>query len=195
MSLRCLAARRFFMAQTREERKAKIAQWWRNNRAKASEYRKRWWRNNPTAHATNIRLKKKHAEKIRKRNREYCRKNKEKVAQWRKKYRAADPEKYNESCRRSHKKHPEIMVNAKAKRRTRIGENRLSRGLTARLMIAQDGLCNHCKSPFGDRTPDRDHIIPLCKGGLNVDSNIQLLCRKCNQLKGSKLPNELTGQV
>ena len=32
-----------------------------------------------------------------------------------------------------------------------------------------------------------DHIIPLSAGGATVIENLQLLCRKCNRLKGSRV--------
>lgn len=32
-----------------------------------------------------------------------------------------------------------------------------------------------------------DHIIPKSKGGGNHHSNIQLMCKKCNELKGDKI--------
>lgn len=31
-----------------------------------------------------------------------------------------------------------------------------------------------------------DHIVPLKQGGMNDISNIQLLCKKCNRIKGDK---------
>ena len=35
-----------------------------------------------------------------------------------------------------------------------------------------------------------DHIIPICKGGTNENSNLTLSCPKCNLSKGSKLLSE-----
>ena len=32
-----------------------------------------------------------------------------------------------------------------------------------------------------------DHIIPLSKGGLTIEENLQTLCWKCNRSKGSKI--------
>lgn len=48
--------------------------------------------------------------------------------------------------------------------------------------------CQYClkKFPFADLTID--HIIPKSKGGTDEHSNRTLCCRKCNQLKGSKMP-------
>jgi 5-methylcytosine-specific restriction enzyme A len=36
-----------------------------------------------------------------------------------------------------------------------------------------------------------DHIIPLSSGGLTVESNLQVLCRRCNSSKGSDVPQTL----
>ena len=32
-----------------------------------------------------------------------------------------------------------------------------------------------------------DHIIPLSRGGVTSESNLQTLCWKCNRSKGSKI--------
>jgi 5-methylcytosine-specific restriction endonuclease McrA len=45
------------------------------------------------------------------------------------------------------------------------------------------GMCRNCGS-WDDLTID--HIIPLTKGGTNDVDNLQTLCRKCNQKKGTK---------
>jgi hypothetical protein len=38
-----------------------------------------------------------------------------------------------------------------------------------------------------NRAPELDHIVPLSLGGPHSKSNVQCLCRKCNQSKGARL--------
>jgi 5-methylcytosine-specific restriction endonuclease McrA len=38
--------------------------------------------------------------------------------------------------------------------------------------------------------PTRDHMIPLSRGGMNVVTNITIVCHGCNQEKGALLPDE-----
>lgn len=32
-----------------------------------------------------------------------------------------------------------------------------------------------------------DHIIPISKGGMSTEENLQTLCWKCNRIKGAKV--------
>ena len=36
-----------------------------------------------------------------------------------------------------------------------------------------------------------DHVVPLCKGGTNCASNLQLLCKSCHGLKDAKLRRDI----
>lgn len=40
----------------------------------------------------------------------------------------------------------------------------------------------------------KDHIIPKSKGGLDSLSNYQTMCKTCNELKGSKLPEKINNE-
>jgi 5-methylcytosine-specific restriction endonuclease McrA len=53
--------------------------------------------------------------------------------------------------------------------------------------IAQGGLCFHCGKPVGGAATD-DHLIPRAYGGADVPGNVVLAHRRCNQLKGDRLP-------
>ena len=41
--------------------------------------------------------------------------------------------------------------------------------------------CAYCES---DETITLDHIIPQCKGGLDIKTNVVACCHSCNQSKG-----------
>lgn len=84
--------------------------------------------------------------------------------------------------------------NSKHKRRAQKngGGGFLSKGLFDKLFTLQRGKCPVCKSELSRIKPrsPMDHIIPLALGGLNVDLNIQLLCRSCNSKKHARHPVE-----
>ena len=50
----------------------------------------------------------------------------------------------------------------------------------------QQHLCNHCCGSLDELGYHIDHIVPLSLGGTNWIDNIQLLCPKCNLMKGDK---------
>lgn len=66
----------------------------------------------------------------------------------------------------------------------------LSSGLTKRLLRLQRGRCACCACDLAVSGHHRDHIEPLARGGRHEDSNIQLLCPRCNLSKHAKPPIE-----
>jgi 5-methylcytosine-specific restriction endonuclease McrA len=58
------------------------------------------------------------------------------------------------------------------------------------LHAKQRGKCANCRTPIGQKTYHRDHIVALSRGGSNDISNIQLLCIPCNRRKYNKCPIE-----
>ena len=50
--------------------------------------------------------------------------------------------------------------------------------------------CKNCKNNLNNEPNlllEIDHIIPLSKGGITSEDNLQTLCWKCNRSKGSKI--------
>lgn len=66
---------------------------------------------------------------------------------------------------------------------------KLSPDLADRLLFLQKNKCACCGKSLSNGY-EMDHIIPLSKGGRNIDSNIQLLTPSCNRSKGSTDPVE-----
>lgn len=65
-----------------------------------------------------------------------------------------------------------------------------SRGLNKRVssvLKKQNPWCLFCGI---DNNLTIDHIKPKSKGGTNDIENLQVLCKKCNEIKGSKYPFE-----
>lgn len=72
------------------------------------------------------------------------------------------------------------------------GTSTLTEAQWADILELQDGRCNYCNVKFSEASPltkpERDHIIPLSRGGSLDEINTQALCRSCNASKGSKMP-------
>ena len=96
--------------------------------------------------------------------------NRERLAEKRRQYRKENPHKVREfTARRKKRKY-----------------GRLKQGTVKKLFELQKGRCVICRVKL--KTYHLDHIMPLAKGGLHVETNVQLLCPDCNIRKAAKDP-------
>lgn len=66
---------------------------------------------------------------------------------------------------------------------------KLSKGIVEILFKRQHGKCVCCGEKLG-KDYQLDHIMPIALGGANINSNVQLLRKRCNQQKNKKHPIE-----
>jgi len=68
--------------------------------------------------------------------------------------------------------------------------------LTNSLLFARDQhVCLYCGSSFPARELSRDHVIPTSKGGKDRWTNCVTACRRCNNRKANKLPEQAGMQL
>lgn len=82
----------------------------------------------------------------------------------------------------------------KARRRQRDKDtiNDLTANEWNEILLMQHNLCNICSIGFEETPPQRDHIVPVFRGGSLTKDNVQALCKSCNSFKGTRLMKELT---
>lgn len=63
--------------------------------------------------------------------------------------------------------------------------------LTNRLLFRRDHhICMYCGMKKTDRDLSRDHVIPRSKGGPDIWMNVVTSCKRCNNAKGDKTPEQ-----
>lgn len=72
-----------------------------------------------------------------------------------------------------------------------VRKPRLAPPLTNHTLFRRDRhLCMYCGHRIGERELTRDHIVPRSRGGRDTWTNVVAACRRCNQRKGCRLPEE-----
>jgi len=66
----------------------------------------------------------------------------------------------------------------------------VSDGIKDVLLTKQRWLCACCRCSLIKNKAHLDHIIPIARGGIHDDSNLQMLCATCNISKGCRNPIE-----
>lgn len=72
------------------------------------------------------------------------------------------------------------------------GQRQLMTPSLRRFIIDRDSntcrLCGNSTNSEPNLLLEVDHIIPIAKGGMTMEENLQTLCWKCNRRKGAKMP-------
>tara|TARA_Y100001937_G_scaffold123596_1_gene186716 strand:- start:687 stop:1226 length:540 start_codon:yes stop_codon:yes gene_type:complete len=58
------------------------------------------------------------------------------------------------------------------------------------IITRDDNTCQYCGKEFPSNKLTLDHLIPKSKGGKNTWENLVTACKKCNQKKGDRTPEE-----
>ena len=56
-------------------------------------------------------------------------------------------------------------------------------------------VCMYCGNHFMSRELTRDHIVPVSQGGKDVWQNVVAACRRCNNHKGGRTPDQAKMQL
>ena len=68
--------------------------------------------------------------------------------------------------------------------------------LNNRTLFKRDAnLCMYCAARFSTSELTRDHITPLSRGGRDVWTNVVTACRRCNNHKGGRTPEQAAMQL
>ena len=160
---------------------------WRETNIEKSRASARKWKakNKDKVREHDRHYRQKHREKLLARKRRYYHENKAKVEAKNREWAEAHPEVVRETRRRWKRRNPQAVKEDSNKRRARK-QNAPGDGFTEQefeeLCEFYDHTCLRCEK---NEVPlSRDHVIPLCKGGINDISNIQPLCMPCNSKKG-----------
>jgi 5-methylcytosine-specific restriction endonuclease McrA len=63
--------------------------------------------------------------------------------------------------------------------------------LSNQALFARDAhLCLYCGERFGVRDLSRDHVTPLSKGGEDIWNNVVTACKRCNNHKAGRTPEQ-----
>jgi 5-methylcytosine-specific restriction endonuclease McrA len=58
------------------------------------------------------------------------------------------------------------------------------------IILRDNNQCQYCSKELPSENLTLDHIIPKSKGGKNTWDNLVAACKKCNQRKGNRTPEE-----
>lgn len=105
------------------------------------------------------------------------------------------PKEFNDPYRESRERDRENQKTAAANGRARMrgADGKHTKLEWQSMKERYDFRCAACGNPeSADKKLERDHIIPLSRGGSNYIENLQPLCGACNRRKSNKIPALVT---
>ncbi len=77
-----------------------------------------------------------------------------------------------------------------------VSERNKKPALCNRLLFRRDQyICMYCGGKFSHPDLSRDHIIPRIQGGRDCWNNVVTACRRCNQRKGGRTPEQASMEL
>lgn len=165
--------------------------------AKKSSAAKSYQKNKDKVSEKNRRYRNEHADEWREYRAEWGRKNVDKDREYGRRWRAKDIEHTRRLARERYYRRksidPGAIADARHRRRAREAdsEGEHTSDEFDILVKMNGGRCLSCGIHSSSVKLQRDHIVPLSKGGSSGIDNIQPLCPKCNKSKGNRSSDDL----
>ncbi len=180
----------------RERRLLQLKEYRDKNKSRIAEWKKQWVARNQDHVVTQSKLYRElHREQILQNHKIYRESNRASVSLRKKIWAQNNPIKASRIAKRykQTQKGKNAAIKGNNTRRARLAkvEGTYSVKYIDMLFENQLGKCVYCETKLITAGRDKyhiDHIFPISKGGSNWPENLQLLCKKCNLSKGSKLP-------
>lgn len=176
------------LRQMRENRK----KYYLKNKEKELVYNKNWKENNPGYNKKYYQENREHYLEL---NKKYYHNNREYILKLMKKWRVDNKDYCKEYSKKYYKTEAGKANKQRTKSKRRARMKNIINTLTTKdwldLLKKYKYKCAYCDKEFNlfDR-PERDHIIPISKGGHNTKKNVVPACRKCNGKKSNKILKE-----
>lgn len=171
--------------EQKEKRRASARRWKAKNKDHLAGYDKKWRAENPDKVKANDRARnKREPGRTSARSIVWRRVNRDRHLEASRNWKRSNRNLVNAAYRRAYAKDPTMRANHRHRRRA--AEGNFKRQDIEAIALRQDHRCNYCGAMGKLHI---DHIMPIKLGGTNWPDNLQLLCRPCNQAKGSKHPS------
>jgi 5-methylcytosine-specific restriction endonuclease McrA len=73
----------------------------------------------------------------------------------------------------------------------KLHKNRFNPPLENKFLFRRDkNICLYCGGQFAQSDLSRDHVHPLSRGGMDVWTNVVTSCRRCNNRKADRSPEQ-----